>query len=399
MSTEYLPLHRLFSRLRMAGMPLGIADYLLVLRSFQLGYGLENLAALSRLCRCLWVKSAADQEILDYHFGELFNQSSASRADEDLSLPEANMQIQSSGIAAVEEPVLPAPVPEGGQFEQTDTMNAEPGAEVSTETSGAALPPSAESLESGLNLVGIDEIQLAQAIHAVAVDQDTVYPTWYKPTDYHPVKLREMKQSWRHLRRTIRAGPQQELDVEATVRRIERDGLFLDPALTPARTNKSSLLMLLDQRGSMSPFHDLTRRLADSAIRGGRLQRTQVYHFYNCPYEHLFRTASLSQPVPVEAVLARYPSYMTLIVSDGGAARGRWNRDRIEATRDFITQLRRLSYRAVWLNPVPHMRWSGTSAGDIAAIIPMFDISRRGLDDAIDVLKGKPHLRWQPDLE
>jgi hypothetical protein len=46
-----LPLLELFTRLREAGLPLGIDDYQAVLQSLKAGYGLPDRAALARLCR------------------------------------------------------------------------------------------------------------------------------------------------------------------------------------------------------------------------------------------------------------------------------------------------------------------------------------------------------------
>jgi hypothetical protein len=38
---------------------------------------------------------------------------------------------------------------------------------------------------------------------------------------------------------------------------------------------------------------------------------------------------------------------------------------------------------------MPVRRWTGSSAAAIARRVPMFEISRRGLQDAISVLRGR----------
>lgn len=68
---DNLPLLELFTRLRKAGLPLGVDDYQAVLKALQTGYGIENKAALARLCRTLWVKSKQDKQLFDYHLNKL----------------------------------------------------------------------------------------------------------------------------------------------------------------------------------------------------------------------------------------------------------------------------------------------------------------------------------------
>jgi len=68
---DNLPLLELFTRLRKAGLPLGVDDYQAVLKALQAGYGIENKAALARLCRTLWVKSKQDKQLFDYHFEKI----------------------------------------------------------------------------------------------------------------------------------------------------------------------------------------------------------------------------------------------------------------------------------------------------------------------------------------
>jgi hypothetical protein len=38
---------------------------------------------------------------------------------------------------------------------------------------------------------------------------------------------------------------------------------------------------------------------------------------------------------------------------------------------------------------MPQKRWFGTTAGEIADLVSMFEMTRRGLQDAIDVLRGR----------
>ena len=71
MQADELPLLELFTRLRQAGLPLGMNEYHLVLQALQSGFGIPDRQALARLCCTLWVKSAEDKLLFDYHFEEV----------------------------------------------------------------------------------------------------------------------------------------------------------------------------------------------------------------------------------------------------------------------------------------------------------------------------------------
>ena len=62
MERRTFPLEDLFYRLRDHGLPLGIAEYMAVVRALQAGVGVADRESLRQLCRAVWVKS--DEEKL-----------------------------------------------------------------------------------------------------------------------------------------------------------------------------------------------------------------------------------------------------------------------------------------------------------------------------------------------
>jgi WD40 repeat protein/uncharacterized protein with von Willebrand factor type A (vWA) domain len=219
--------------------------------------------------------------------------------------------------------------------------------------------------------------------------------------EYFPVTRRQMKQSWRYLRRFVREGPATELDVETTVKQFARQGLLLTPALMRRRVNRAELLLLVDRDGSMIPFHALSRRLAETSAQGGRLAKAEVYYFHNCPAQvyqdssseaqlYIYQDPSCCEAKKLVDILANYSdSAGVLIFSDAGAARGGWNQERVNQTAKFIQQIKHRVRYIAWLNPMPQTRWNGTTADEIASLVPMFEFSRQGLHQAIAVLRGK----------
>lgn len=360
---DELPLLELFTRLREAGLPLGIDEYRLVLRALQAGFGTTDRNALARLCQTLWVKSPDEARLFRYHF--------------DRIMPEMMER----------EPESPSTSPESSSKQPRSASTPSPTRPKAktTETTTQAVADSEMALKME------DEIQVAKAVRYAITDDEIPYTRFSLTTDYLPVTRRQMKQSWRYLRRPVREGPPVELDATATVNQIGRQGLLLAPVLVPRRINRSELLLMLDQDGSMVPFHALSRRLAETAIRGGRLGQAGIFYFHNCPVTYLYHDPHHLDAKPIENILAQCHPQRTvvLIFSDAGAARGSFNVERLELTQQFLDQLNQKVRYSVWLNPLPRSRWANTMASEIANRIPMFETTRRGLDNAIDVLRGR----------
>jgi uncharacterized protein with von Willebrand factor type A (vWA) domain len=438
---EELPLLDLFTRLREAGLPLGIDEYRLVLRALQGGFGVSDRTALKRLCQTLWVKSSDDARLFDYHFEQVMGmetisappQTSASPASEDLQknediaewrkISQISRYVALGGafilgmaivwgvglytkswvekvfyggnelnlifwgllfiIALIAGSVLVRWLDKQLIIEQrigNDNSLAQPSMSASTSV-----------LTSELTLEMEDEVQVAKSLLQAAVRDDEIpYSRFILTSEYFPLTQRQMKQIWRYLRHPVREGAPTELDIEATVNQIGQQGVLLEPVLVPRRVNRTELLLLIDQDGSMVPFHALSHRLAETAVRGGRLGKAGIYYFRNCPVDYFYHDSYHQEAEAIGQMLPRLPQRTAvLIFSDAGAARGGYSEERIELTQMFLTQLRQRIRYIAWLNPMPQKRWFGTTAGEIADLVPMFEMTRRGLQDAINVLRGR----------
>lgn len=389
--TPPFPLFDFFCTLHRAGIPIGIDSYRALLRSLQGGFG-HDVESLRRVCKALWVMSPDDEHIFNYQFAQIEpelrrNFESARREREARSLeamadrPDARPEQSST---------FPGPEKEYPTADTTDVQESETPQPEELEFDF----PEPQPEESAELLQIEDETQAAQVLTAIRVEaQDVEVPLvdtrFVLSGNYLPVTKRQMKQNWRYLRRFVREGPAEELDVEATVMQISRQGFLLKPVLAPRRLNRVELVLLIDQDGSMTPFHALSERLAQTAIRGGRLRKTRVYYFHNCPQECVYHQAAMLTPEALPSLLNRFHAAYTyiMIISDAGAARGWYHEERLTRTVEFLAQLRRYTPHIVWLNPLPRFRWLGTTAGPISRQAPMFELSRRGLDLAISALR------------
>jgi hypothetical protein len=233
--------------------------------------------------------------------------------------------------------------------------------------------------------------------------------TLYLHTDeYFPTNRREMVKSWQYLRRKERTGASSQINIPKTVARIAREGVFVQPEYEDAYANRQDILFLFaDTRGSMTPFHELTKRLILTARGEGGHRRAPTFFFQNTPLEFLFRAPNLTDPIPVKQAVQRANRNISyaFIISDGGAARGNPDRGQIERRlrliRPFLDLLKSHMAHIIWLNPMPMHRWSGTAAEVIAAdpaVTAMVPILEEGTFNYQDVIRRIIKFkRWTVD--
>jgi uncharacterized protein with von Willebrand factor type A (vWA) domain len=350
-----------FDDLRQQGVPLGVPEYMLALRTIGEGVGSDDVTSLKRVCRLLWAKSQEDQQLFDAAF---------TRHIESWLYP-------------------PPPVNRSGPPSKPLARDAGPGDNPPSrppQDGSGDLPPGPAPGPLALGPVdstgGAEDNTPAGLLRQAAKYQFTLRL---------PIGRREMTGIWRHLRRFRREGPPEDLDVEGTISNICRTGFFLRPVLQPRRRNQARLLLLVDRYGSMAAFSPLVDALIHSIFRGGLLGATSVYYFHDYPQGALYEHPALTGGRPLEEVLAeRAKGASVLFVSDAGAARGQFESSRVRATKECLAILRNYTYLHAWLNPVPARRWKMTSAEELARSVPMFPLDREGLTDAIDILRGHP---------
>jgi uncharacterized protein with von Willebrand factor type A (vWA) domain len=373
-------LFKLFDYLRRHGVPLGVSEYIAAIQCLLADKNIDNIDLLRRLLRLLWAKSTEDLELFDLAFAELTEPQrdpSLREEFEPATLTEKSKLKESTPKSAPEKRI-PAESPNPlVQFPELTEFQISP-----------AKP-----------LLITRKVQLGVVQSLIPDSEDQVVT--YRFTPQLPLRRREMATIWRHFRRLQRLGPDEELDAQSTIEEICRTGFFLRPKLKPRRRNQARLLLLLDREGSMAPFNLLVDTLVESIQRGGMLGGVILKYFHDCPREFLFADPQMIEALPLEEVLAQHARETSvLVVSDAGAARGQYEGQRVKDTRGFLETLATYTYLYAWLNPVPVRRWRATSAEDIARLVPMFSLSRDGLQDCINILRGLPfppgiNLEWQ----
>jgi len=339
------PLFDLFIWLREnAGLDLTIDQYHLLLQALKGGFGITSRDELKQICRLLWIKSKSSPqaERFEQYFDQYFEQLK--------------------------------PEPEKHQSSPTSAQNSQvPTSPNEISTSGTPHRSSESSPQIPIALQG-----------ELLPDQPSRKRSYQLSVRDFPVTERQTQQNLRYLRRPIREGALTEVDIEATVQKISQDGVFLEPVLIPSRVNQAELLLLIDVSNSMVPFHLFWQKLVDH-LQGGRLGMADTYYFRNCPRDYLYLSPYRPDAKLIQDLLPKLHRNRTfaLIVSDGGAARGGMNRDRIELTARFLEDLTPCVRHAAWLNPIPEERWQDTTAQVISQRVQMFELNSLGLKAAI----------------
>jgi hypothetical protein len=382
------PLLRLFHELRRRSFLLGPDDLFAVHSLLAEGYGWSSRAALRNLCRALWAKSHDEQLVLDSLFDQLIK--------EEWRLSDATV-----GNPANDGPAAALP----------------PVRSIDAEGSGLAntpLDPEVVSAPGRLPRVRVPETLLSTRPF-VLVPQ-------------HPLGFRSIAQAWRRLRRPIRFGPATELDIEATIAHRARIGVATPPVLRPQRRNTARVLLLVDRHGSMAPFDDFVTEVARAIQQAAQLAHSVIFYFHDLPSEGtsdaalahlqetmfptadavladiipmhsgwLYRDPELLRPVALSTVLRDHADARAVVViSDAGAARGRYDIARVLDSLALAMALRTAGATSAWMNPLPRSRWHSTTAGEIARHVAMFPLDRSGMHMAVNYLRGQPVPIEQP---
>ena len=362
-----LPFYELFSQLQKAGFPLGICDYNLLIEALETDiYSLEP-ESIKQLLKTIWVKTSSQKQEFEAIFQQVFTQESAStvKSSQLLNADTSNFP---------EPPQPPTPTPSPTPRNPTGKYFFFP-----------ASPESAVSTSVGENS------EVVKAVRTSRQQDWVAFKSTGNPDDYLPVTGQQMIQGWYNLKRSIRTGTRLELDVAATIEKIKGQGKLVLPVQKPHRLKYSSLLFLIDRRGSMQPFHVLSRQLVATAQQTGCLTSQSCYYFNNYPNQDLYCDPQFNTEIPVEQVLGRlsFQHTVVLIFSDAGAARRDYIPRRIRETESFLKRLKQQVKTIVWLNPIPELSWQETTAAKIAKFetMKMFAADSAGFQKAIEVLQ------------
>jgi formylglycine-generating enzyme required for sulfatase activity/uncharacterized protein with von Willebrand factor type A (vWA) domain len=342
-------------------LPLQFDDYKLLQKAWKLEFlRPKDYPQLKKLCQQLWGKTKEEQEKIGRAFDEELTPHLATEIRENITQKLSKTSTSSPATKTD----LPTPTQSKNQtkphlsIEQTIDMEV-----------GIAVPQSTTS------------------------KPNTSQQTFILNDEYFPLTRSQLIQGSRSLRTSLRAGndSEKEIDFEATIKRICQENIA-ELVYRPSRVNQAELLLLIDQSDSMTPFHLIAERLRETAITGKAFKSLEIRYFRNSPKDALFQDPDLLKKQPLHQILPKLHSRRTrvLIFSDAGATTPIINEVRIKLIKNFLSQLKTTVRQIVWLNPLPKEDWFGTTASEIASLVPMFPFSLLGWRELWQNLRGQP---------
>ncbi|MDB4168418.1 VWA domain-containing protein [Planktomarina sp.] len=180
---------------------------------------------------------------------------------------------------------------------------------------------------------------------------------------------RNIKVALKRLRKWARDGAQEELDLDATIRKTAENG-YIDVQTRPERRNAVKVLLFLDIGGSMDPHVKMVEELFSAAR--SEFKHLESYYFHNCLYEGIWRDNARrwDTQIPTEDLFRTYgPDYKCIFVGDAsmspyeiayaGGANEHWN---AISGEDWLRRAQEQWPNSVWLNPVPEKYWPYTQS-------------------------------------
>jgi uncharacterized protein with von Willebrand factor type A (vWA) domain len=332
----------LFQEMRKAGMALTLEQYELLREAVTQGYGLGEWEDIKRICRLLWVKPSANYD------GDIFNH--------------AFEQYKNKYVLDLKESVSPRKLIE---IAPPDTKPKPPLnlPEIPPRRYKKPTPTDKEKQP--------DKIEIPDAVKTKKFEKfKNVKQNFYLTPTGFPIKLHDVQVTWRCLRQAKRPSLHYELDVEATINRIEQEGIFSDVVMSPVQVRQTELLLLIDDSLAMIPFFPALGPFIQ-AIEQSRITPASIYRFTSYPDEYLYHWHYPVQGEPLTHLLTKLHRHRTIaiIFSDAGAATATYSQKRIEGISKFLSKLSRCTWQIIWLNPLPFERWKQTSSEKIYQVL------------------------------
>lgn len=209
---------------------------------------------------------------------------------------------------------------------------------------------------------------------------------------------RNMQVALRRLRKFARAGAQDQLDLEQTIKSTANNAGYLDIKMKAERHNAVKVLMFFDVGGSMDPYIEQVEQLFSAAKT--EFKHLEYFYFHNCVYETVWQDNSrrYTDKKEVWELIRTYGrDYKVIFVGDAsmgpyeisypGGSVEHWNEEAGEA---WLNRLTSHFDNVAWLNPVKEAHWQYTVSIDYIKQLMsdnMFPMTIAGLESAIKSLR------------
>ncbi|MGE5525292.1 MAG: vWA domain-containing protein [Rhodospirillaceae bacterium] len=215
------------------------------------------------------------------------------------------------------------------------------------------------------------------------------------------IGTRNMKVALRRLRKFARIGAPEELDLDDTVRSTAKNAGWLDLKMVPERHNTVKVLLFLDVGGSMDDYIRVCEQLFSAART--EFKHLEYFYFHNFLYERVWKDnrRRATEKVSTWDVMHTYPhDYKVIFVGDATMSPyeivypgGSVEHTNEETGAVWMQRLLSVYHDAIWINPQPESVWDYHESIRITRDLVgerMFPLTLDGLDRGMRLL-SKSH--------
>ena len=230
---------------------------------------------------------------------------------------------------------------------------------------------------------------------AVKVALERRYKDYTEDTRLGPAQISDAMRKLRHM---IPSGPKDNLNIEKTIYQTMKNAGEIEIVFDRSLKDKLKVIHMIDNGGfSMDPYINVVQVLFNHAK--SQFKDLQILYFHNTIYNRVWRDPQRYEKTVFVEEFARYdPETRLIIVGDASMAPYELNNrngsiyysTQTEASIKKLEFLAKTFKHSSWLNPKYEYSWSHTQTIDaIREIFPMFEITLKGLEKAVEHLTRK----------
>jgi len=388
-----------FLQLKAAKIPVTLREYLTLLEAVEAGLVTHDVEGFYYLSRSALVKDERNLDRFDKVFAEFFKGVEAVSGQPDgvdvRELPEEWLRNLAEKHLTEEEKKLVESL--GGWDKLMETLRERLRTQEKRHQGGSKMIGTAGTSPFGAQGYNPEGVRIGQeeSRHRRAVK------VWDRREfrnldDSVELGTRNIKVALKRLRRWVREGAAEELDLPGTIRATAEHG-YIDVKTRPERRNAIKVLLFLDIGGSMDDHVRIAEELFSAAK--SELKHLEHFYFHNCVYEGVWKDNRRRRDaqIPTLDVLRTYgPDYKVIFVGDAamspweivqpGGSVEHWNPEPGEV---WLARVLAQWKNCVWLNPVAEQAWRYTQSTQMIHKLMggrMYPLTLGGLDAAMKEL-------------
>jgi len=215
--------------------------------------------------------------------------------------------------------------------------------------------------------------------------------------DTQELGTRNIKVALRRLRKFVREGHVEELDLPDTIQSTAANAGYLDIKMIPERHNNVKVLLLMDVGGTMDEHIARVEELFSASKT--ELKHLEFYYFHNCVYDFMWKNnrRRFAEKFPTLDIIRKYnKDYKLIFVGDatmspyeilqpGGSVE--YNNE--EAGVEWLGRLTSAFPKFAWINPEPQGVWQYRQSISVVQQLMsgrMFPLTLKGLEDTMRLL-------------